>query len=418
MHQAHNAAPRWRHTLLLVLLAASNACGTDSTPPTASTPVPSPSPAPTPAPTPTPTPTPPSPAPAPSAGVVSGRVTGVVRPSSCDSEWHHARPACRRHAHDSRGRDALVVQSRRRARPRELAGPAGSAYAGVLRMRVRIRCSREARRARWVPTAGSCAGAPALPCGDRGDQSTAGRPMVGVRRDRACGANAGPRLALRRAHRAAHWNRRCTGPRDANSCRDVAFCHAPGVPRAASPSSLNGAPMHTTTPTCLRLENRHTGEVIELVRKCDGGENVIELRGTLPPHEDGPPLHIHHFEDEDGMVTAGEITVEIRPGACDPEASPHADRPVDAAAAPGARDPRDRLARHSAWTLPGNSMAGLSGWVHRCSHHRWNRARAARAMMRLYTAPDTRRPRRRDARRHRSSAVVAHSPQGEEFRMR
>lgn len=171
--------------------------------------------------------------------------------------------------------------------------------------------------------------------------------------------------------------------------------------------------MHTTTPTCLRLENRHTGEVLELVRKFDGGERVIELRGTLPPHEDGPPLHIHHFEDEDGMVTAGEITVEILPGACDPEASPHADRPVDAAAAPGARDPRDSLARHSAWTLPGNSMAGLSGRVHRCSHHRWNRARAAAcAMMHLYTAPDTRPPRCRDARRHRSSAVVVHSPGG------
>lgn len=61
----------------------------------------------------------------------------------------------------------------------------------------------------------------------------------------------------------------------------------------------------------LRLENRHTGEVLELRRLKQNGEIVLELRGTLPAHSEGPPLHIHHLEDEEGLVTAGTLSVEL-----------------------------------------------------------------------------------------------------------
>lgn len=61
----------------------------------------------------------------------------------------------------------------------------------------------------------------------------------------------------------------------------------------------------------LRLENRHTGEVLELRRHRENGEMALGLRGTLPAHSEGPPLHIHYLEDEEGVVTAGTLSVEI-----------------------------------------------------------------------------------------------------------
>ena len=64
-------------------------------------------------------------------------------------------------------------------------------------------------------------------------------------------------------------------------------------------------------PASLRLENRHTGEVLELVRRRRGGEVILELRGTLPPYRDGPPLHVHSCEDEEGTVTAGTLSAEV-----------------------------------------------------------------------------------------------------------
>jgi quercetin dioxygenase-like cupin family protein len=65
------------------------------------------------------------------------------------------------------------------------------------------------------------------------------------------------------------------------------------------------------SPTYLRLENRHTGEVLELRRRRQDGESVLELRGTLPAHREGPPLHIHHLEDESGTVTAGALSADV-----------------------------------------------------------------------------------------------------------
>jgi mannose-6-phosphate isomerase-like protein (cupin superfamily) len=71
----------------------------------------------------------------------------------------------------------------------------------------------------------------------------------------------------------------------------------------------------------LRLQNRHTGEVLTIRRQFRDGELVFELRGTLPPHREGPPMHIHYLEDEEGRVTAGRLSavfggkrVEVNPG--------------------------------------------------------------------------------------------------------
>ncbi len=69
--------------------------------------------------------------------------------------------------------------------------------------------------------------------------------------------------------------------------------------------------MSQSPPGYLRLENRHTGEVLEMRRRRVDGALFLELRGTLPPHEEGPPLHIHFAEDETGKVTAGTLSVEV-----------------------------------------------------------------------------------------------------------
>jgi len=66
-----------------------------------------------------------------------------------------------------------------------------------------------------------------------------------------------------------------------------------------------------TNPTTLRLTNKHSGEVLEIWREKRGGEEVFQLRGTLPPHRQGPPMHIHHLEDEEGRITAGTLSAEV-----------------------------------------------------------------------------------------------------------
>jgi hypothetical protein len=37
----------------------------------------------------------------------------------------------------------------------------------------------------------------------------------------------------------------------------------------------------------------------------------LELKGTLPPNQDGPPLHIHFKEHEEGTVIAGTLAAEV-----------------------------------------------------------------------------------------------------------
>lgn len=57
----------------------------------------------------------------------------------------------------------------------------------------------------------------------------------------------------------------------------------------------------------LALENRHTGERLAMRRVKRGDEVWLELKGSLAAGRDGPPLHAHVEEDEDGVVSAGTL---------------------------------------------------------------------------------------------------------------
>src|SRR5262245_189538 len=80
------------------------------------------------------------------------------------------------------------------------------------------------------------------------------------------------------------------------------------------------------------LKNRHTGEVLELRRVKRGDQVWLELNGTAPPHGEGPPLHVHYFEDEHITVHSGtlsamldgrKIVIEAGSGAVLPAGSVH-----------------------------------------------------------------------------------------------
>jgi mannose-6-phosphate isomerase-like protein (cupin superfamily) len=70
--------------------------------------------------------------------------------------------------------------------------------------------------------------------------------------------------------------------------------------------------MRTIVDNFLRLENRHTGEILcmQRMREADG-QVVLTIEGSLPPHMDGPPLHQHFQEREEGMVKAGMLGARV-----------------------------------------------------------------------------------------------------------
>ena len=62
----------------------------------------------------------------------------------------------------------------------------------------------------------------------------------------------------------------------------------------------------------LKLQNRHTREVLLIRRVRDAqGQIILALDGTLPPGTDGPPLHVHFHEHEEGIVKAGTLGAQI-----------------------------------------------------------------------------------------------------------
>lgn len=61
------------------------------------------------------------------------------------------------------------------------------------------------------------------------------------------------------------------------------------------------------------IENRHTGERLALERFVEPGADVVclRLRGALPAGRQGPPLHVHHAQDEEGVVLSGTLSAEV-----------------------------------------------------------------------------------------------------------
>ena len=62
----------------------------------------------------------------------------------------------------------------------------------------------------------------------------------------------------------------------------------------------------------LMLELKHTGERLELRRfRNENGSLTLELKGSLPARSEGPPLHVHHREDEGGKVISGTVSALV-----------------------------------------------------------------------------------------------------------
>lgn len=62
----------------------------------------------------------------------------------------------------------------------------------------------------------------------------------------------------------------------------------------------------------LRLENRHTGEILSMRRVRDtDGQTILTIEGSLPPRMSGPPVHVHLRQREEGSVKAGSLGARI-----------------------------------------------------------------------------------------------------------
>jgi hypothetical protein len=62
----------------------------------------------------------------------------------------------------------------------------------------------------------------------------------------------------------------------------------------------------------LKLENRHTREILQLRRVRDAeGQIVLTVDGSLPPRMSGPPVHVHFNEREEGSVKAGTLGARV-----------------------------------------------------------------------------------------------------------
>ncbi|MGA9627722.1 MAG: cupin domain-containing protein [Bryobacteraceae bacterium] len=62
----------------------------------------------------------------------------------------------------------------------------------------------------------------------------------------------------------------------------------------------------------LRLENRHTGEILRMRRVRDArGQIVLTIDGSLPPRMSGPPPHVHFQQREEGGVKGGSLGARV-----------------------------------------------------------------------------------------------------------
>lgn len=62
----------------------------------------------------------------------------------------------------------------------------------------------------------------------------------------------------------------------------------------------------------LKLENRHTREILKMRRARDAaGQIVLAIDGSLPPRMGGPPLHVHFHQREEVNVKGGMLGAQI-----------------------------------------------------------------------------------------------------------
>jgi len=60
------------------------------------------------------------------------------------------------------------------------------------------------------------------------------------------------------------------------------------------------------------LENRHTGEILQMRRVRDSdGQTILAIDGSLPPRSSGPPPHVHFHQREEGSVRAGTLGARV-----------------------------------------------------------------------------------------------------------
>jgi mannose-6-phosphate isomerase-like protein (cupin superfamily) len=98
----------------------------------------------------------------------------------------------------------------------------------------------------------------------------------------------------------------------------------------------------------ITTENRHTGERLTLRRVKHGDDVWLELKGSLPPHRQGPPLHIHLCEDEQGHVVSGTVSAVLN------------GRPITAGPGQTASFPRGAAHR---WWNDGDETLVFEGYV-------------------------------------------------------
>ena len=58
----------------------------------------------------------------------------------------------------------------------------------------------------------------------------------------------------------------------------------------------------------LKLHNRHNDEWLHMTRGVKDGREVLFIEGGLPPHSDGPPMHVHVDQDECIEVVSGRVS--------------------------------------------------------------------------------------------------------------
>ncbi len=68
----------------------------------------------------------------------------------------------------------------------------------------------------------------------------------------------------------------------------------------------------TIVDNFVTIRNRHNGEILRMSRVRDAqGQVVLNLDGSLPPRADGPALHIHFHQREEGIVKAGTLGAQV-----------------------------------------------------------------------------------------------------------